>query len=243
MSSFAVSTSTQTVWPVLINGTGNASSIPPWMQTGSPTFNAITSTYGVTPSQYHWAESNFLGVIFPYYSGITSGAFGLAGMISSLPAGEVNLIAHSHGGNVAILASFLAARPVHHMVNLATPINWDLQRYTGSGSVYSRCQVSSYDDWVQFIGASPDQVYGFADAAYDSAINAYYATNAFLNGDYQAAAYYSALATYYFIAGVEWFESTKIELQGPTWMGQGLSHGDLHEPPVWNFIAPYCAVN
>lgn len=223
---------------VLVNGSFNPN--PPWMEPNAPEYQAIASTYGVQPVQFRWTDSDFAGVNFPFYSGIWNGASALAGFINALPPGEIEVVTHSHGGNVAILATgFYTNRQVTRLISLAAPVNWDL-RWNGGLRVDWMCTASSHEDWVQFIGSSPYQVYRFADAAYDSFSYARQSTIAFIEGRYEDALYYAALATYYFAAGHDWWHTTKEEWWGWTIMFGGGAHGDMHEPPVWNALPLAC---
>jgi peptidase inhibitor family I36 len=230
---------TFTTTTVLVNGSFNAN--PPWMDTGSPEFNAIAGTYGAAPVQFRWTENN--GVFYPLYDGIVAGGFDLANFISVLPPGDVNVVTHSHGGNVAIWATYLMNRPIRHLINLGTPINFDLWRYLGGAGAYRHCQISSDSDWTQFFGSSPGQVYAFFDSDYYAGLYAYYAVQALINGDYDSFYYDSAVSAWYAYQAYLWFWSTKIELGAPTLVFGGLEHSDLHEPPVWYAIAGACAVS
>src|SRR5262249_54208923 len=107
----------------------------------------------------------------------------------------------------------------------------------------SRCQISSMADFTQFIGSSPQQVYYFEEATRHSVIYAAYAAQDAFDGDWESFAIDSGLSAYYAAEAFIWFMSTKVELEGPTYMFGNLSHGDLHEPPVWNSIWRKCAVN
>ena len=224
---------------VLVNGSFDA--YPPWMDDGSPEFSAIAGTYGAPPIQFRWTEND--GVFYPLYDGIVAGGFDLANFLNALPPGDVNVITHSHGGNVAIWATYWMHRPIRHLINLGTPINWDLWRYLGGYGASSHCQISSSSDWTQFFGASPGQVYAFFDNDYYAALYSYDAVQALVSDDYDSFYYYTGLSAYYAAEAYAWFWSTKIEWNAPTYVFSGLEHSDLHEPPVWYAIAGVCAVN
>jgi hypothetical protein len=164
----------------------------------------------------------------------------MAAILSGMPPGDLNVVTHSHGGNVAILATYYMSRPLRTLVNLGTPINWDLYGYLGGAGAYNRCQISSSSDWVQFAGSSPTQILNFAYAIYSSVVGAIAAFNALIIGDYWSALAYFNYAVFAVIVADYWWYSTKIEVQGPTYMFSGLSHEDLHTAGVWNAIAPYC---
>jgi hypothetical protein len=215
---------------VLVNGSFNA--YPPWMDAGSPMYSAITATMGAAPYQHRWMENEDV-TVFSGYAGIYEGSVQLANLLASLPAGDVNLITHSHGGNVAI----------RHLINLGTPINLDFNRNLGS-PVYSTCQVSSTSDLVQFGGASLfGQVYPHYNAYADGIYYGNLAYEALQQGNYSDYHFYLSISESSFWLAESLFWSTKYEVFGQTRMFVGLSHGDLHEPPVWWEIAPYCATN
>jgi hypothetical protein len=211
------------------------------MNDWSPEFSAIAATYGKPPVQFRWMQNN--GVFYPFYDGIVAGGWDLANFLDSLPGGDINVITHSHGGNVAIWATYLMHRPIRHLINLGTPINWNLWRSLGGWGAYSHCQISSDSDWTQFWGSSPEQVYGFFDSDYYAVRYGIDAGQALANGDYDSFLYYTALAAYYAAQAYNYWWSTKIEWYAPTYVFGGLAHSDLHEPFVWWPIAGVCAVN
>lgn len=224
---------------LLVNGSFNA--YPPWMNTGSPQWSSIASTYGVQPTPFRWVDNGFPGVQWPYYGGIWNGASQLGGVINAL-GGEVEVVTHSHGGNVAVLAtSFYTNRPVQRLINLATPVNFDI-RYLSTPNVWHMCTASSYFDTVQFIGASPVQVNAFAQAAYNSYHYSLLSAQAFLDGREADAFYYAGLAAQSVMNGWDWWISTKLENWGWTIFFDGASHGDMHEPPIWGAIPYACKV-
>ena len=69
------------------------------MNDWSPEFSAIAGMYGAPPIQFRWMQNN--GVFYPLYDGILRVV-----LIWPFPqrtsACDVNVITHSHGGNVAI---------------------------------------------------------------------------------------------------------------------------------------------
>ena len=100
---------------LLINGSF-AQSPAGWTAPGSPEFNAIAASYGVSPDPWPWTSNGFWDVMPPYYDGIWYGGWQLANFLASLPAGEVNIISHSHGGNVVLASQVLVVTsdpPVH----------------------------------------------------------------------------------------------------------------------------------
>jgi hypothetical protein len=234
--SYSSSTTTKTV--LLVNGSFNP--YPDWMEPWSGQYQSIAATYNVQPVPFRWTDSDLAGVLWPYYSGIQNGAVALGGAINALPPGDVYLVTHSHGGNVALGATqFYTNRPVQRIINLATPVNFDI-RYSNAPWASHMCTASSWDDWVQFFGASPYQVYNFMEQSYYGYQYGYMSTEAFINGNYSDAAYYAYLAYDYIMAGYSWFESTKLELWGWTIAYNDGGHGDMHEPPVWNGLPGSC---
>lgn len=226
---------------VLVNGSFGDAPVA-WMEPGNSEqmFEAIANTYGQSPVQSYWSPND--AVFPPFYSDIDSGGYQLAGVLTSI-GGDVNVITHSHGGNVAIWSTHLMNRPIRHLINMGTPINWDLPGGLANAGAYSRCQVSSSADWVQFAGASPYQIGNFAYSVYQSIAGAVNAFQALIAGDYSGALAYFWISTFEAIEAEYWWYTTKIEVQGPTYMFSGLSHSEIRQPPVWNAIAPYCATN
>lgn len=223
---------------VLVNGSFNTT--PPWVQPGSEYF-AIGSTYQVAPVHCPWTDNGFAGVNFPHYGGILNGALEFANCINSLPPGEVNVITHSHGGNVAILGSWLLNRPIAHLINLGTPVNWDMRFHTSyPGNTVSFCTASAWSDWVQFVGASPFQVGQFAIASYVAFQAGEESANAFMRGDDALGFYWAGVAAAAIYGGYEWWRSTKEEWSGWTLFFDGLSHGQMHSPIVWNQLPSVC---
>lgn len=206
---------------------------------GSPMVDAVAATYGHAPLPFPWTENSFFEVI-PPYAGIGLGALDLADFVHSLPEGNVDIVAHSHGGNVAIFATyFLPDRPIRNLINLATPVNWDLDRVVGGAGVLNRCTVSSWFDAVQFGGASTFQQWLFSEAIYNGYEALRNAQDAYDREDWEAFAAYSALAALYFLEADGWWESAKVEWQGATWWANVLGH-DLHTPEIWNALVPHC---
>lgn len=205
--------------------------------------NAIATTYGVTPQAWPWTTNGFWDVVAPNYSGILYGGFQLANYLASLPPGEVNIISHSHGGNVVLMSRYWGStRQVRRYIQLATPVNWDFGswRYAGP-NVQGRCQASSNTDWVQFFGASPGQITMFAISMYIQYAGSQAAYDALQRGDWAEAYAWFAAASFAGMAADYWFWTTKNEVEGGLATFYGLGHSDMHEPPVWNFIAPYCS--
>ena len=230
----------------LINGAFNAS--PEWAQPGSAEYNAIAATYGYAPQPWVWASNSTAEVLPPAYYGIVNGGQELANFINSLPAGDVNLISHSHGGNVVLISQAFGIRPVRRYIQLATPVNWDFWPWRWAiayGQVAWRCQVSANNDWIQFSGSSPFQQLQFYWELYDAGSAVWEAIQALRNGDYAAAIWWFSQSAIDLIQADYWFDTAKYEVEGPTLVFSNVSppHGGTHEPPIWNAmvaIAPSC---
>lgn len=233
----AVSQAQQTF---LINGSFDDS--PAWAQPGSDEFNAIAATYGSAPMAWQWTSNGWPQVLPPNYNGIISGGFDLANFLNNLPPGDVNLISHSHGGNVVLMSQAWSRRPIRRYIQLATPVNWDFGywRYALGYNTAGRCQASSTADWKQFFGSSPYQVGNFFYYSYQSVAGAIEAFEALNRADYDSAYWWFANSVFDALEANYWFDTTRIEVEGPTFVFNSIGHGALHEPPVWNAIAPYC---
>src|SRR5260370_826541 len=90
---------------IMVNGSFEA--YPEWMNTGSSEWWAIYNTYEYDPIQFRWFDNDIFAVTSAtWYAGIFEGAQSLADFISffSTPNDALNVVAHSHGGNVAKIA-------------------------------------------------------------------------------------------------------------------------------------------
>ncbi len=232
----------------LVNGSLNPT-MPDWMWTGSPLYNAIAATYnGQAPIQFFWAQNSFGEVTWPGYSGIDAGAQLLANEVNALPAGEiVNLVGHSHGGNVLIRSTHYLDRPVKHLIELATPVNWDLPkdqapRYTAGDGAQWRCTASSWADVVQLLGASPPQVTFYFLYSFWAAQEFEEASFYLGQGDYENWAIHYALYLAFALEADYFWGSSKIEWYGATIPFNALDHSMMHEPLVWNALPSFCKV-
>src|SRR6266567_8697365 len=63
----------------------------------------------------------------------------------------LNIVAHSHGGNVVKIATYFLNRNIDNLVNLGTPENFDLPDIN-SRAVNNYCSVSSVTDLIQVSG-------------------------------------------------------------------------------------------
>lgn len=209
------------------------------MQPGASEYSVIQATYGVSPEQHSWPGTGVSPV--EGYSGVFNAAYQFRNVLSALPQEDtITVVAHSHGGNVALLASMLlpSGRTIRNLVNLGTPVNWDLRDGMPAPKAAYLCQVSSTADWVQVVGSSPTQLGGLLGSAYLSIHYFNLANDYFLSGDVAMASYYMGLA----VAGnlvSQWFlDSTREEWWGGTIVVGGWGHSDLHEPPVWQWVIP-----
>jgi hypothetical protein len=227
---------------VLVNGSFD--SFPPWVQVDSPERNAIRDTYCAEPQFFPWVENSLIEVL-PPYAGMVEGGIELAGYLNGV-SGDRNVITHSHGGNVALMATWAGAPAIKHLINLATPVNYDFGIFRfAESAVEHRCEVSSgYTDWTQFGGASPYfQIYPFVQDFYEGVRAAYLSAAAAFNGDWETAVYFGLVSAWYFNDADSFFWSTKIEVDGPTYVLMGYAHSDMHEPEVWSQIKGVCALN
>ena len=213
-----------------------------WALPGTDFSNAIAATYGAAPQLEQWTSNQWYEVLPPSYSGIISGAHNLAVFLNSLPPGDVNLIAHSHGGNVVMLSQIWSSRPIRRYITLATPVNWDWLewRYALNYGVAGRCQASSTADWVQVWGASPYQVSNMVINAFQSVQGAYQAFQELLDGNYADAYVFFAQSVFNAIEADYWLDTTRIEVEGPTYVFGGLGHPELHTSGVWNALPAFC---
>jgi hypothetical protein len=228
---------------VLVNGSFDTN--PYWTQPGSAEFSDIAATYGTNPIHVAWTDNN--AVLPPTYGGIYTGGSEIASLVNSitngLPAGDyVNMVGHSHGGNVMIIATQALTRPVNHFIELGTPVNYDLPRYVMGPGAHWRCTASSYSDSTQFEGSSPRQVGGYFTAEFEYEAFLANAEQDALNGDWDQFAIDSGLAAFFYQAAQDFWWSTKIEAQGETDTYGGLDHSQMHEPYVWDTMSWYCKV-
>lgn len=213
-----------------------------WALPGTAFSNAIADTYGAVPEFWFWSSNSWQQVLPPYYTGIVNGAHDLAVFLNSLPPGDVNLIAHSHGGNVVLLSQMWSTRPIRRYITMATPVNWDWWdwRFALDYGVEGRCQASSTADWVQLWGASPYQVGNFVYNVYRSVAGAYEAFEALVNGNYADSYYYFAQSVFDAIEADYWLDTTRREVEGYTHFFVSLGHTELHTPGAWNGLPAFC---
>lgn len=224
---------------VLVNGS-RVDPLNSWIAPGHGDRNAIEASYGMTAEPYYWHENSIVQVLPPYYFGIQQGAWGFANFIESLP-GNISVVAHSHGGNVVLFSRYFTARPLRSLTNLATPINYDFWDWRFTSHIARRCQVSSWTDLEQFIGASPYQIYNFIASSIQAEQSFIQAIVEYQNGNHEYALWALVEASAWTYAAYGWYESTKRELAPtPTHFFGSVSHSYMHSPPVWGAIEPYC---
>ncbi|MDA8597157.1 RHS repeat-associated core domain-containing protein [Candidatus Pacebacteria bacterium] len=156
---------------VAVPGTFNDSQDDPpdtWSATGdaSSFLNNVGETFGETPKIFQWSGENSV-------EGRQTAAEGLAGMINNhqfADGEQLNIIGHSHGGNVGILASQMIDRQVDNLVTLGTPIR---TVYQPGGNVSNHINVYSRFDRVQRAGeiGDPLTVTGIDPRQYSGANN------------------------------------------------------------------------
>jgi hypothetical protein len=204
----------------------------------------LWDTFGEEPEVWKWAG---VGVSnFTDYLGIEIAGRRLAAyIISKLKDGEqLNIVAHSHGGNVVKAASwFLLPGTITNLVTLGTPQNYDLKPLNRL-AVGNYCNVSSLADPVQFGGASLGQI---TKTVQNTKQGAYYASRGaweVFRGDFALGVQYLALSARYFAEATAWYMSTKVD---PLAFNKNVlltseSHPDLHTERVWKNIRGDCGL-
>ena len=239
---------------LLVHGTGAEPMDHEWAEFGSEFWQAVSSTFGEEATPFNWREfsSVFQVTIASGYTGIFSGGQKLANFLNNeyqWKEGEkLNIIAHSHGGNIVNAASSYLTRQIDNLITLGTPQNTDLAVINGGVGAKNHCNVSSATDFIQFAGSSPAQYYGtfrnLALGAYHASWAAYYYWAAITNPGYpfgnSAMAYHMAsthsrLSVQHFALSAAWFMSTKINSFASRNVLLGSeSHHDLITPGTWN---------
>jgi len=113
-----------------------------WAQPGTPFNTAVSATFGEQAQVFEWSGNNKTGAR-------ASAAEGLQQMIDAHTFGEgesLNIVAHSHGGNVVKAYSQLeGAREIDTLVNLGTPQRPDYKLKGGAARTYVNA-YSTADD-------------------------------------------------------------------------------------------------
>jgi RHS repeat-associated protein len=235
---------------LVINGSFDDS--PEWMDPntaeGSAELAAIGSTFGETPTPWRW-DSSFAGVtVIGGYGDIRAAAYNLAVYLNNYnfqPGESLNIVAHSHGGNVVQIAAgyFGLNHTIDNLVELGTPQNWDLYRYQPINAANNYCNVSSFTDTTQFSGASPFQI---AATSYYAALGLSadrWAFVALADGDMQGFYYFLELSSVYYGISTGYYLTTKLDpyATNNVLLTSG-SHSDLHTADVWNAIKKPCGL-
>jgi hypothetical protein len=213
---------------------GSFATNPDWAKEDSEFFQEVKATFGETPILFQWSG---IGVTeLTGYAGIYAGGVSLANFINSYlfsPGESLNIVAFSHGGNVANVASYLIGRQIDSLVNLATPQNMDLPDLSYFATVKNYCNAFSLTDPVQFLGASSRQIIMTGYHAVYGELYARYAWEEFLKMNYSMAEYFASLSAKFIAISADWYLSTKVNLRANNVMFALGSHGDLHSSDYW----------
>lgn len=228
---------------ILVNGSFDDS--PDWMNSTDPEYQAIAATFGDQPIAYHWSPNS---EVLPPYVDIFNGASDFASFVNGLniPSNQaLSIVAHSHGGNVVKIASWGISHPIDYLVNLGTPVNWDLYEFNFiPGNTVNFCQVSSLADDRQFAGSSPAlQIYPFGEDQYYTGVWLDQEAQDLYNGDYTDALYDAAEVAAYEADAFYWWMTAKLDPLAWNVIYTDLSHSDLHTAPVWSSITHDCGLS
>jgi hypothetical protein len=226
----------------MINGAFDDS--PDWLNPDSDFAKAVSATFGEQATPWRW--SGFGVTAASGYAGIIGAGYDLASFINTYqfkPDEKLNIVAFSDGGNVAKVASRDGFNhPIDNLVTLATPQNLDLP-FINTSAVKNYCNVSNSWDLVQFAGAAPWQIYGFADMESIAADWSWAAIDDLRNGDPFMALVDSARAAEYQGYAAAFWLSTKFDVYADhnVFVDSG-SHFSLHTAPLWNSITKPCSL-
>jgi RHS repeat-associated protein len=216
-----------------------------WGQPDTDMWKAIRDTFGEDPRVFEWAA---LAVFYPLYSDIQLAGVELAKFLNGYDFKEgekLNIVAHSHGGNVVKVASQnlrQSTRSIDNLVTLGTAQNYDLP-LINTFKVKNHCNVSSLVDPVQFGGSSPTQIFRTVENTRDGAYHASWAAYELFRGNFSKAAWHSALSAQYFALAAAWVLSTRIDpLANKNVLFGSEGHSELHTVPVWNKINGECGL-
>lgn len=156
---------------------------------------------------------------------------------------ELNIVAHSHGGNVVKVALNQGLnRVVNNLVTLGTPQNYDLV-LSRQSEVRNHCNVYSTADPAQFFGASLYQVrqtFLHAQKSDDYGIQAAWAD---LYGLHDLARTYRELSVFHGLASKNWEMSTRVDFRATRNVSVNfVSHSGLHTPEMLNSIKGSCGL-
>ena len=117
--------------------------------------SAVTTTYGESPIFYKWSGGD-------NDEARQAAARSLARFLEDYeaehPCERINVVAHSHGGNVAFLASQYTGARIDNLVTLGTPIESYSPNMENIGHIL---MVSSSNDRIQPIGGSLLSFFGY----------------------------------------------------------------------------------
>lgn len=134
---------------IIVHGTWAANKY--WWRKGSPFWNHIQGNVGnvyAGDNPFSWSGSND-------HSAREQGAVDLENWVASHPATSLDVIAHSHGGNVCLLASRNGLK-IRKLINLGTPIR--LEYLPGLNNIDTLHNVFSTWDHVQTpAGTAPNR--------------------------------------------------------------------------------------
>ena len=236
---------------LLVHGTGSDPNEHEWANYGSEFWQNVSTTFGEEATPFDWREySSTLQVSFlEGYYGILAGGLKLANFLNKYPFKEgekLNIVAHSHGGNIVKVASLLINHEIDNLVTLGTPQNSDLGVIiNGHKAAKNHCNVSSLVDYKQFYGSSPTQV---AATGYYTGLgfaNGYASTHywwmsifepdPYLKAYYQGqSVYHAQLSALYFADAAAWYMSTRINPVANRNVILGYeSHHDLITAETW----------
>lgn len=236
---------------IIIGGTGNGDA--DWGQPNTPFWDAVRDTFGEDPIVFPW-DARIEGVLWPVYFDIYNGASDLIDFINTYPFKEgekLNIVAHSHGGNLVKIASWYLNRRIDNLVTLGTPVNYDLLGQIGDkfytlrpGEVANYCNVSSLTDNIQFAGAGVDQIINTGELLY---LSARYFTQAWwdvFGGNYFAALKSLLNASEALASAFYWYLTTKLDpgANRNVLIFGAVSHSDLHTVSVWNAVKGVCGL-
>jgi RHS repeat-associated protein len=143
---------------IIVHGTLLSGAKAQWAKPGSSFSKAVEKTFSETPVDFSWSGGN-------NPNARTAAANQLAKFINSpkimarLLAGEkLNIVAHSHGGNVVkMYTNMVEARFIDTLVNLGTPQRGDYEidrgkvgRYVNASSEFDQVQVNGggHGSWL-----------------------------------------------------------------------------------------------
>ena len=124
-----------------------------WWKPGSP-FCLEAERRGIRCLSFAWSTE--LDGVIGKNDKWEKGASGLYRQTKDLP--DLNIIAHSHGGNVAIYAAALYRLRISHLTTLATPVRYDVPYIKARPMIRHWTHVyGGWRDWMQLAGSLFDR--------------------------------------------------------------------------------------